>query len=79
MSKKKPVQRESIATPTDLSEVLKDAPPGAWIALSRDRTRIVGTGTSLNLAAYQAQLNNESNPVLIRMPSEDEGIAAGVR
>ena len=77
MSGKKPAQRET--APRDLSLVLKDAPPGAWVALSSDQTRIVGTGDSPSAAAYQAQLNHESDPILLKMPPEDEGIAAGVR
>jgi len=79
MSKKKPVKRELIAHPRDLSTVLRDAPPGAWVALSKDKTKIVGTGITMRAAAYQAQLNGEDEPVLIRTPLEDEGIAAAVR
>jgi hypothetical protein len=46
MSEKKPVKRESTTTPRDLSliltdAVLKDAVPGAGVALSRDKTRIL--------------------------------------
>jgi hypothetical protein len=77
MAEKKPVTRET--RPHDLSFVLKDAPPGAWVALSRDKKRIVGTGNTMTSATLQAQLNNEDRPILIRTPLEDEGIAAGVR
>jgi hypothetical protein len=77
MSKKKPVTRE--VAPRDLSSVLKDAPPGAWVALSRDKTRILGTGNSIKAASFQAQLKGENHPVLIRTPLENEGLAAGVR
>jgi hypothetical protein len=65
--------------PRDLREVLKGAPPGAWAALSRDETRLLGHGATMQAAAYQAQLNGEQNPVLIRMPFEGEGVAAGTR
>ena len=74
--KKKPATG---ARPRDLSIVLKDAPPGAWVALSHDKTRIVGTGTSIRAAAFEAQLNGEGDPVLIKMPLEGEGSAAGVK
>jgi hypothetical protein len=77
MFPKKPVQRELAVD--DLSEVLKDAPPGAWVALSHDKTRVVGYGSSMKAAAFQADLKGEKNPVLIKMPIEGEGIAAGVR
>jgi len=66
MSKKKPMIIES--TPRDLSSVLKDAPPGAWVALSSDKTRIVGTGDSISAASLQAKQKGEATPVLIRMP-----------
>ncbi len=67
------------ATIRDLSALLKDSPPGAWVALSHDEKRIVGTAISMQAAAYQAQLNGECEPVLIRMPLAEEGLAAGVR
>lgn len=77
MSKKKPVI--SACTPRDLSSILKDAPPGAWVALSHDKTRIVGVGDSIKAASLQARLKGEAEPVLIRMPLEGEGLAASVR
>jgi hypothetical protein len=79
MSEKKPVQLEPVASPRDLSTILKDAPPGAWVALSHDKKRIVATGGSIAAATFAAQLKGESEPVLIKMPLEDEGLAAGVR
>ncbi|MGA8272577.1 MAG: hypothetical protein WB919_13540 [Candidatus Sulfotelmatobacter sp.] len=65
--------------PRDLSSLLKDSPAGAWVALSHDKTRVVGTAKSIDAATLQAQFNGEQNPVLIKTPLEDEGIAAGVR
>jgi hypothetical protein len=78
MSKDKPVTRE-FAMPRDLSGILRDSPAGAWVALSHDKTHIVGTAKSIEAASVQAQFNGESNPVLIKMPLEDEGMAAGVK
>lgn len=74
MATKKPAGRE---TDRDLSLILGTAPPGAWVALSHDKTRVVGTGVSVQAATYQAQLHGELSPVLIRMPLEDEEMAAG--
>jgi hypothetical protein len=76
--KKRPVSRQ-IPSIRDLSVLLKDSPPGAWVALSPDEKRIVGTGASMQAAAYQAQLNGEHHPVLVRTPLPGEGLAAGVR
>jgi hypothetical protein len=63
----------------DLSGVLKDAPPGAWVALSSDEKQLLGAGNSMRAAAYQAQLKGEDHPVLVKMPLKREGSAAGVR
>jgi hypothetical protein len=78
MSEKKPVNRETTGV-RDLSDLLKDSPPGVWVALSHDEKRIVGTAISMQAAGYQAQLNGEENPLLVRMPLAGEGLAAGVR
>ena len=77
MSEKKPAI--GAVAPRDLSSILRDAPAGAWVALSHDKTHVVGTGKSIEVATFQAQLNGEKDPVLIKIPLEDEGIAAGVR
>ena len=76
MLEKKPSTRESIA-PRDLSGILKNAPPGSWVALSHDKSRIVATGKSMQAATVLAQFHGEGDPVLVRMPMEDEGLAAG--
>jgi len=65
------------ANPQELRRVLGTAPPGAWIALSQDKTRVVGTGVSVQAAVYQAQLQGEFAPVLMQMPSEGEEVSAG--
>jgi hypothetical protein len=78
MSGKTPVKRKTPIV-RDLSDLLKDSPPGAWVALSHDESRIVGTAISMQAAAFQAQLNGEGDPVLVRMPLAGEGLAAGVR
>lgn len=74
MATKKPAGPKS---DSDLSQILGTAPPGAWVALSQDKTRVVGTGVSVQAATYQAQLHGELAPVLIRMPLKDEEMAAG--
>jgi hypothetical protein len=85
MPAKKAVKRERRAlTPYDLTEVLREAPAGAWIALSSDRTRILGIGVSASAAAFKAKLKlrkekKQDQFNLVKMPAEDEGIAAGVR
>jgi hypothetical protein len=77
MSNKKPAGRVVEASPQELQRVLGTAPPGSWVALSRDRTKVVGTGVSAQAAVYQAQLQGESTPVLVQMPMDGEEMAAG--
>ena len=62
--------------PRDLTEVLKDAPAGEWIALSRDKTRIVGHGISIEDVMKSAQEFGEEKYTLFRMPMPNIGIAA---
>lgn len=77
MSSKKPAGSVVQANPQELNRVLRTAPPGSWVALSQDKTRVVGTGVSAQAAIYQAKLQGEFAPVLIQMPSEEGEMAAG--
>ena len=77
MSTKKTAGQLLDANPQELRRILGTAPPGSWIALSEDKTRVVGTGVSVQAAVYQAKLQGESSPVLVQMPTEDEEMAAG--
>ena len=65
-------------TPRDLSLVLKDAPPGEWIALSLDKTRVVGHGETIDKAVKAAQDAGEDQHILIKMPMPNVGIAASI-
>jgi hypothetical protein len=78
MPEEKPTRRQPLAV-RDLSGVLKDAPPGAWAALSRDWTRLVASGATMHEATDLARLNGENDPILIRTPFADEGLAAESR
>jgi hypothetical protein len=76
-SRKKQVSKEvTNMKPRDLSLVLKNAPPGEWIALSFDQTRIMGHGETVDDAVKAAKLAGEDNPVLLKMPLPNVGIAA---
>ena len=79
MSEKTLSRQEANSDPSDLRLVLKDAPPGAWVALSHNKTHVVATGDSMKSVTYLAQLRGEKDPILIKMPLGDEGIAAGLR
>jgi hypothetical protein len=77
MSTRKPVGSVLEANPNDLKRVLRTAPPGSWVALSQDKTRVVGTGVSKQAAIYKAKLQGEVAPVLVQVPTEEGEMAAG--
>ena len=55
-------------TPLDLTEVLKNAPPGDWIALSNDKKRIVATGKTLDETVKAAKQAGEAHPIVLKVP-----------
>lgn len=54
--------------PLDLTEVLKNAPPGDWIALSNDEKRIVATGKTLDETVKAAKQAGEAHPIVLKVP-----------
>jgi hypothetical protein len=58
--------------PRDLRSILKDAPAGAWVALSRNKTHVVATGDSIRMATDEAQARGETDPILIKIPLSRE-------
>jgi len=79
MSEKQRRPQESGIDPRDFRAILSGVPPGVWVALSHDKTRVVATGNSMKSATYQADLHGEPDPILIKMPLADEGTSVGVR
>ena len=51
-------------------QLLSEAKPDSWIALSSDETRVVGTGATYAEAVEDATRNGESDPGLIKIPSD---------
>jgi hypothetical protein len=54
--------------PIDLTEALKDAPAGEWIALSKGDNRIVGTGKTIEEALQKARQSGNDDPVVMKVP-----------
>ena len=54
--------------PIDLTDALKDAPPGEWIALSKGDHHIVGTGKTIEEALQKARQSGDEDPVLMKVP-----------
>jgi hypothetical protein len=62
--------------PKDLTSVLKGATPGEWLALSMDRTTILGRGETAQGAKRAAVEAGHSQVVLFCVPLPSMGIAA---
>ena len=52
----------------DMTGVLAEAPVGLWIALSKDESRIVGKGKTIQQAIKAAKKNGEDKPLLMKVP-----------
>ena len=46
--------------------ILREAKPDSWIALSADESRVVGRGNTYAEVVAEANLSNETDPVLIK-------------
>ena len=68
--------RRATMQPKDLTTVLKGAKPGEWLALSMDRTQLVGRGDSPQAATDSAKKAGHENIVLFHVPLPNVGIAA---
>jgi hypothetical protein len=54
--------------PIDLTQVLKNAPRGEWLALSFARDRIVAHSPNLSEAHQAALALGEKQPIMMKVP-----------
>jgi hypothetical protein len=54
----------------DLSDLLKDIPPGSWVAVSLDPDRVVASGPDAQFVFDQAKEAGEDAPLMVRVPEE---------
>lgn len=52
----------------DFGELLKDIPPGAWVAISHDEKRVVAYAAEMRDAIKAANDKGERDPVILRVP-----------
>jgi hypothetical protein len=52
----------------NLTEVLKDAPRGEWLALSHTEDRVVASAVLIEDAVAAAKAKGEDNPVMMKVP-----------
>jgi len=61
--------------PFDFSEILKDVPKGAWVAISHDKTRVVAFGSDLADVVEEAVRLGEPEPLVTKVPQTQNAIA----
>lgn len=49
-------------------ELLRDIPPGTWVAISAAQDRVAGMGATIDEALAQARENGETEPSILRVP-----------
>ena len=52
----------------DFSELLKDIPRGAWVAISGDTQRVVSYGSDISKVLENAKSQGEEEPTIMRVP-----------
>jgi hypothetical protein len=55
---------------TDLPELLKGIPPGAWVAISERQNKAVAFGVDAQAVHDEAQLKGEDQPLMVRVPDQ---------
>jgi hypothetical protein len=55
----------------DVSKLLAGVPKGAWVALSKDESRVVAYASELQEVLKKANEAGEKDPVVIRVPESD--------
>ena len=51
-------------------EILRDAEPNSWLALSHDESSVVASGQDYVQAVEKAKEKGEDDPVLIKIPQQ---------
>ena len=64
-------EEETMAsTVTDLPELLKGIPPGAWVAISETQNRALAFGLDAQTVHDKAQQMGEDQPLMVRVPDQ---------
>ena len=54
----------------DYSALLKGLPPGAWVAISKDNSKVVAYAADLKTAIEMARQRGEQDPLVLRVPEQ---------
>lgn len=52
-------------------KILKDIPPGTWVAISHDQEFVAGAGHTIDEALAAARKKGENQPFVFRIPEEN--------
>ncbi len=58
-------------TVADLPELLKEIPPGVWVAIWESQNKVLAYGTDLQAAHNEAQQKGEQMPLRVRVPEQN--------
>jgi hypothetical protein len=57
-----------MAPASTLSQLLATVPQGAWVAISRDGSRVIAFGAEVRDVIEKAREENEQDPIITRVP-----------
>jgi hypothetical protein len=58
------------STVTDLPDLLKGIPPGAWVAISERQNKAIAFGLDAQAVQAEAQRKGEEQPLMVRVPEQ---------
>jgi hypothetical protein len=58
-------------TVADLPELLKEIPPGVWVAISESQNKVLAYGADLQATHDAAQQKGEQMPLMVRVPEQN--------
>jgi hypothetical protein len=54
----------------DYSALLKDLPPGAWVAISEEKNAVIAYDAEIRSVVAKAKEHGEDLPLIVRVPSQ---------
>jgi hypothetical protein len=57
-------------TVADLAGLLKEIPPGAWVAISEEKHAVVAYGADAQAVFNEAREKGEEMPLIVRVPDQ---------
>lgn len=54
----------------DLNSLLQGIPPGAWVAISTDHSRVIAFGADMRNVLDRARNEGENTPLILKIPEQ---------